>query len=122
MDNKDILSMDPLKLIDWIKEEFVVEIPAEINTTEDMENAAKLLLKLSSSYSFLSMALARAKRNVRVLKREDKKTEAEDMIDRRDILHHMTEVVKQAYGAVSRSVTIKIENNRELQMSGYVKQ
>ena len=123
MDYNHILRMEPMELIDWLTNEFSVDMPQEIITVEDMENASKLLLKLSGSYAYLSVLLAHAKIATRALKKIDK-TKYEVMMDRRDAISSMAEAVKQEYAGVSRGVAIKIENNRELQMNsnGFIKQ
>ena len=116
--------MDPEKLVEWLKDEFLIDVPEEIITVEDMNEAAKLLLRLSSSYSYLCVLLSHAKIAVRALKRGTDKEAIDDMIDRKEAIQNITDSVKQQYAAISRNVTIKIENNRELQMnsSGYIKQ
>ena len=54
---------------------------------------------------------------------KEAKSDYEDMIDRRDTIEGVTNAVKQQYAAVSRAVTIHIENNQELRMNtqGYIK-
>lgn len=112
----NILNMEPTELLRWLSSEFSVEMPEEILTIEDMNLAAKLLMKLSSYYSFLSLLLSYAKLSTRAAKRNGTKEEYEDMVDRKEIIQNMTESVKQQYAAISRSVTIRIENNQELRM------
>lgn len=117
-----VLSMQPAALAEWLAAEFLEELPVEIIKIEDMEAAAKLLLKLSSSYSYLCALSSKAKIASREMKRSGDKEAYEDMVDRREAIAAITDAVKQQYSAVSRSVTIKIENDRELQMNtnGYI--
>lgn len=124
MDHNAILNMDPVEMVSWLSNEFLVAVPEEIVTVDDMTRAAKLLLRLSSSYSYLCVLHTHAKITTRELKRGGNRAAYEDMIDRRDAIGCITEAVKQQYAAISRSVTIKIENNKELQMnaSGSIRQ
>ncbi len=116
-DYNSILAMPPKELLDWAAKEFLVEIPGEIVTAEDMDEAARLLLQLSNSYSYLCALLSYAKISAREAKRYGEKSDYEDMVDRRDVIQNVTDCVKQLYAAVSRSVTIRIENNQELRMT-----
>lgn len=117
---KEILSTPPELLIDWLEEHFYTDIPCEVVSKEDMEVAAKLLLKLSAYYSFLCSLLTRAEIATRQAKRELGKLEYEDMVDRKKAISNAVDIVKQQYQAVSRAVTIHIENMKELNMSGKV--
>lgn len=113
----DVLRKAPADLLSWTDKEFSVEIPEEIHTPDEMKYAAKLLLKLSSYYSYLCSLLSYAKLETRYAKRNASKQDYEDMVDKKEIIQNAQERVKQAYTAISRAVTIKIENNRELQMN-----
>ncbi len=114
--------MEPKELLDWITTEFSVQLPTEIISVEDMNLAAKLLLQLSNNYSYLCALLSNAKLEARAQKRYGEKKDYEDAVDRKEIIQNMVDCVKQQYAAVSRSVTIRIENNQELRMTanGYV--
>ena len=115
-----ILSMKPSNLLDWLINEFDTEIPAEIKSIDDMSDASDLLLHLTSNYSYLITLLSYSKLCVREAKRSGNKEYHEDAIDRRDIIQAYVDIVKQQYTAVSRAVTIKVENNKEILMSeGY---
>ena len=125
----DVLSMNSYDMIDYLTETFLVEIPTSVNSIEDMNRASKLLLKLSSNYSYMSSLLSYIKLTTRDAKRQlDKldakdpqkaeyKTYYEDMVDKKEIIKNITECVDQEYSAISRAVTIKIESNKELSMS-----
>lgn len=123
MTYSDILNMSPTQLFEWITKEFIIQIPAQIHSIEDMDYAATTLLKLSSHYSYLNSLLSYAKIRTRECKRSGDRIEYEDMVDKKEIIQNMTDSVKQQYAAVSRSVTIRIENNQELRMNanGYIK-
>lgn len=116
MGYEDILKLPPIVLLEWLNGEFTVNIPTEIATAEDMEEASKYLLKLTSYYSYLCSLLSYAKIKVRESKRTETKAVYEDMIDRRDAIDMVAKSVLQQYNAISRAVTIHIENNREIRM------
>lgn len=123
MDMNAILNMEPVMLLKWLSNEFSVDIPKEIVSVEDMDRAAKTLLQLSTQYSYLQTLLSYAKVATREAKRTGDKQYYEDMVDRKEIIQNKVDSIKQNYAAVSRSVTIRIENNQELRMtaSGYIK-
>lgn len=114
----DILAMDAYDLIDYLTDTHLCSLPVSINTIEDMENASTMLLTLSASYSYLCSLLAFSKVMTRDAKRNLDKQEYEDFVDKRDIIDQITSAVKQQYNALSRAVTIHIENNNELKMGG----
>ena len=123
MDYDTILSMEPKKLLNWLTSEFVIKLPGEICTAEDMDKASMLLLQLSNEYSYLCALSSAAKIATREAKRSGDKEAHENMVDKKDTIVAITECVKQQYAAISRSVTIRIENNQELRMNanGYIK-
>ncbi len=106
------------EFIVWLDETFKTVIPKQIITQEDMDEAAKILLKLSSEFSYLSQLLTWFKVSTRDAKRNSSKEEYEDMIDKRDAVESKLNAVKQSYAGVSRAVTIRTENNMELRMTG----
>lgn len=117
-DYKSILSKTPAELLSWFLDEFTVEIPEIITSQEDMNDAQKVMLKLSGFYSYLMVLQSYAKIITRELKRDKtKKTEAEDMVDKKEIIQHFTDAIKHNYSAVSRAVTIYIQNTEELRMT-----
>lgn len=121
-DQKTVLSMPPVDLTNWITKQCVTDLPVVIYSKEDMDRAAELLLRLTNMYSYLNSLLSYAKIATRQMKRANDKIAYEDMVDRREIIQNATENVKQQYAAVSRAVSIRIENNRELSMNskGYI--
>lgn len=123
MDYAQILAKNPRDLMEWLLEEFTVEIPHEIITTDDMDEAASLMMQLSSYFSYLCTLSSYAKIATREVKREGDKIAYEDMVDRKEIIQNMLDAVKQQYSAVSRAVTVRIENNNELRMNsgGYIR-
>lgn len=61
MEYNSILSMNPTHLLEWLLQNFTVNLPEEIISVEDMNNASKLLLKLTSYYSYMNSLLSAAK-------------------------------------------------------------
>ncbi len=116
MDFPTITSMEPIDLLKWLMDEFSAEIPEIIVTPEDLNQAEKTLLKLSSFHSYLMSLLSYTKIRTRQAKRNDSKEMYEDMVDRKDIIQNITDGIKHNYAAVSRAVTIYIQNNEELKM------
>lgn len=108
--------MEPRALVEYLHEEFYVELPPVINTQEDMEMASKLLLIFSGHYSYLAELLSYIKIAVRQAKRNLPKEDWEDMVDRKEAIERRLDIAKQQYNAVSRAITVKTEANRELQM------
>ena len=117
MEYSSILSMDPTRLLEWLLQNFTVNLPEEIISVEDMNNASKLLLKLTSYYSYMNSLLSAAKIAKRKSKRNATTEEYQNMVDRTEIIQNMVDVIKQQYAAVSRAVTIHIDNNNELRMN-----
>lgn len=115
---EELLSMSPLELLDYLKNEFMIDTPIEIVSVEDMDKCSRLLLRLSGAYSYLITLSSYAKIKTREMKRGGDKALYEDMVDRKEVIQNMTDMVKQAYTGISRAVTIHIENNHELKTLG----
>lgn len=117
-----LLSMPPKDFADWLTKEFFIAIPIfVIKSADDMETASRLLVILANRYTYLSSLLTYAKLDTREAKRKSAetkdKTEYENAVDRKDSIENMVNSVKQEYQAVSRAITIYIENNAELRMN-----
>ncbi len=113
---EELFQMPPLVLVNWLLKNIPNQIPEEISTKADMEQASKCMLKLSGYYSYLMTLQSYAKVKTRQAKRTLPKEEYEDMVDKKDIINNYTDAVKQSYAAISRAVTIYIENNNEIRM------
>lgn len=112
-----LLSMPPKKFLSWLDKNFYIKLPTyAVNDAEDMTNAAQLMTILTNRYSYLCSFLSYAKIATREAKRNGGKAAYEDMVDKRDSIETMVSAVKQEYAAVSRAVTIHVENNAELKM------
>lgn len=119
---EQILARTPFELQQWLVRNFTnaVILPEVIDTIEDMNNAAGILLRLTGYYSYLVNLLGYAKLRVRQTKRQGKEEKAayEDMVDKRDLIDLAAASIKMQYQAVSRAVTIHQENCMELRMNG----
>lgn len=96
-----------------------VIIPDRISSYDDMVAAGELLMRLTSYYASLNSLYAKAKIRVRTSTGEEKKLAT----GRREIIDIHISTIKQQYAALSRAVTIYMENIQELRMniSGSVK-
>ena len=102
----------------WLDETFPLPAPEAIITSQDMEEAAKSLLKLSSEFSYISELCSWAKALTREAKRTLSKEEYENMVDKKDAVENKMNAIKQTYAGISRAVTIRLESNQELRMTG----
>ena len=115
-DYQRILEMDIFELLDWLSKNFSVRLPNKVETVEQMNEASELLLRITSYHSYLCELLSYAKVAVRYAKRNLPKEEWEDYVDKQNAIDRWLDIVKQQYTALSRAVTIRTENNRELFM------
>lgn len=140
---EEILQLDPTALIDWLNEEFKMEVPNKLETIEELKNASKLLSKTTNTYSYLMNVSSYAKISVREKKRQsdklnkeakankDKtiedelnqkaakaKIEYENMVDRKEAIDNAADIANKQYNAISRMIAVKREINTELQMLG----
>lgn len=114
---EEVFKKKPKELLEWLTDNFYIPIPDAVLSIEDMDKAAEFLLRTSANYQYLNALLSYAKLATREAKREKRKEEYEDMVDKKEIISNVVDAIKQSYAAVSRAVTIRIENNEELRMS-----
>ena len=119
----DLYYISVENLMKWLDNKFYIKVPTGLETITDMQQAGKLLGRLSNDYAYLAMLLSYAKTFVRAEKRKGKdfKASYEDMIDKRDMIDEMTSVVKMQYQAISRMITVKQQIQEELNMTKYTK-
>ena len=123
---REIFELDNFKFLRWLKEQFPIEMPSAVTSADEMESASKQMLLLSSEYSYISEISSYAKVYCRELKRladNDKESPElrmyyEDMVDKREAIDNKMNAIKQAYNGISRAVSVRIENNQELRMTG----
>ena len=116
--HEEVLGMELNDLNKWL-ETFRVEIPSIIETIEDMQQAARLLARLTNIYSYFMSLGVYAKIAVRAEKKKGKENKEvyELMIDRQYAISSAIDTTKMAYNCLSRLITIKQEINKEINMS-----
>ena len=117
---KDIYDFTPEELLVWLESKFYIKIPSSLESMFDMQEASRLISKLSNDYTYLTILASYSRIYVRNEKRKGKdfKSIYEDMIDKKEIINDVASAVKQQYQAISRMVTIKKEINEELKLTG----
>ena len=110
-------NMDPEELNADLIEEYVHEIPTDVESVDDMVRAGHLMGILTNNYSYMLATLNTFKIWTKNCKLADDKKEYEKMAMRRDSVEAIVEILKQQYNAVSRLITIKQEINNELKMT-----
>lgn len=114
---EEMLKMEPVELIEYINSKFKVDVPINIESQQEINNASKRMAVAASYYSFFQSLKSQAN----VLKRYLKRTKAdkiliEDMIDRENIFDTQASIMKQTYDTISRLFTIKHRELDELKM------
>ena len=84
-----------------------------------MRKASKMISRAIGNYSYLSSLLAYLKIKVRQEKRNKNKEIYEDLIDKREVVQEMVDATKMLYNGISRMVTIKIEIDKEMNMTDF---
>ena len=101
-----IFSLEPIKLIYYLEEEFLKEIPSKLETKDDLAKAGELLLQFGNSLAYLHELEAISKVKVREARRSLTKEEIDDMIDRKEVIHLITTSVSDLQSALSRAITV----------------
>ncbi|AOZ97911.1 hypothetical protein [Butyrivibrio hungatei] len=112
----ELFSLEPLAFLTWLDKTFPTKVPDCIDTVSDMTKAAGQLLMFTNEYAYISELSSLARILTRKAKREGRKTDYEDMVDKRDAIENKMSAIKQCYQGVSRSITVRSENNEELRM------
>ncbi len=121
---KELFSMENMRFIKWLNDTFPVCVPAKVSTMPEMEKASEQMLALSAQYSYITEMSTYAKIYCRELKRLVDKNDSEtkefyeDMVDKKDAIENKMKAIHQAYNGISRAVSVRIENNNELRMTG----
>ena len=116
MSYKDILAMRPLAFIAYL-EQFKVNVSCHVESRDEMYAAGNNLGKIANQYSFLTSLYAMAGVMKRELQRSGQTWEYQDMIDKEDAIERAMKAVDMSYRALSKAITIHIENNKELYMT-----
>lgn len=114
---KDIIKAPASDVIDWAIPEFFEPLTNTFDSTDDMVQISKDIIKLVNQYSYLAATLAALKVECRVAKNTKPKAEYEDMVDKKEVIQKALDAVKLKHSALSRMVTIKQEINKEINMS-----
>lgn len=119
---EDVLVMKPSELSKWVINQFVapLEIPEKLETIEHLKDAAETLAKINNGRNYIDSLLIYISPKVREFKRNASKEEYQDMIDRRNILQEVTNLLNKNYEALSRLVTIKKMIDQEMYMNDYM--
>ena len=115
---EELLSMPPEELMAAASNRFKLDLPPSIDTVDNLNKLAKLMSKSISEYSYLINMAQIARMRKRALKRSgaDKLT-VEDALTREEIFTNYAEIMKAAYQAASRMITVKQEINEELKFT-----
>lgn len=115
---EELLSMPPEELMAAASNRFKLDLPPSIDTVDNLNKLAKLMSKSISEYSYLINMAQNARMRKRALKRSgaDKFT-VEDALTREEIFTNYAEIMKAAYQAASRMITVKQEINEELKFT-----
>ena len=117
----DILQMKPRELINWLEQEFIIQLPVNLDTIENLQLAQEMFSKFGNQYAYLTMLFNYAKISLREMKRNKDfpKNEIDDMIDKKDAIEKTMSAVDKLKGDLSRMLTVKQEINKELGLDGF---
>ena len=115
---EELLSMPPEELMAAASNRFKLDLPPSIDTVDNLNKLARLMSKSISEYSYLVNMAQIARMRKRSLKRSgaDKFT-VEDALTREEIFTNYAEIMKAAYQAASRMITVKQEINEDLKFT-----
>lgn len=118
-----IVALSPAEFTDWIIRFTLPALPLSVDSVEEAAYASTLLSIYSQNLVYLTEVSARLKIEARIAQHSKKEKPAiyEDAILRRDITEEVMKALKQQYQAVSRMITVRQDNLRELNMSEYRK-
>ncbi len=115
----EILEMDPLPFLTYL-EQFKTDVSCEIADADSMQEAGNKLGIVANHYSFLTSLYSYAGVRKRQLSRDGQALDYQDMIDKEEALERTMKAVDMQYRALSKAITVHIENNKELYMTdGY---
>lgn len=115
----ELINMDTEEFFNWVTYNFNTDMIEAVETEDDMRQASKMISRAIANYSYLSSLLAFLKIKVRQEKRNKNKDVYEDLMDKREIVQEAVDSTKMLYNGISRMVTIKIEIDKEMNMTDY---
>lgn len=111
----DILSLPHEELIETLANMCDIELPATVDTIEEVREAGKALSKLGPLYSYLVNMKMRANLMKRLYKKKkEDKENYENAIATEAILDAYVDQVKMLYNTASRLITVRQMVNDEL--------
>ena len=115
----EILEMDPLPFLTYL-EQFKTDVSCAIEDAQAMQDAGNKLGVVANHYSFLTSLSSYAGVKKRQLSRDGRTMDYQDMVDKEEALERTMKAVDMQYRALSKAITVHIENNKELYMTdGY---
>lgn len=135
----NIKNSDPMKLLEWLEENYTHRLPVGIQNANDLNEAGKMLGKLSNEYAYIMALQVHVNLLARLAKAEcppkpkasdthlledyqKKKNEYDAMMMRKNILESFCEILKSQYSAVSRMIAVYQQEQNELYMTDSRKQ
>ena len=112
-----LINMDNTDFFEYLIKEFSVNIPVHIETIEEAEEAAKVMLICARNYQYLNTLIMFLRREVHEAARLGNKEEKTILMDKRDAVNDMISSLKLSYQAISRAITVRQGNLEELHMS-----
>lgn len=113
-----VLEKSSLDVAKWCIEDFMQVIDINCNSTSDMTKISEKMLELTNKYAYIQGLLAYIKVLIRESKCEGNKSKADSLIDKKDALERSCESLKLQHLTLSRMITAKQEELRELYMTG----
>lgn len=117
---QEILAYDPLVFLNYL-EQYKLPMSYNVENQDEMVKAGNMLGEIADRYTVLSTLYTYAGMLKRLLSRNGKNTEYEDMIDKERALETVMKAVDMQYKALSKAISVHMDANRELYYSDSVK-
>lgn len=116
INNEAISRTDPVELLQFLAEEYLLQLPEGICSDYDLEQAGVLIGQISNKRSYLNslVAFLKLKTKLEKLKGKDNSEEYQLMMCRRDAAMDIYNIIDQQYEGLSRMITVYIEEMKEL--------
>lgn len=114
---ESILKMSGPELVKALDLNYASKIPQSITTPEGMREVGELLVYASNSYTYLQTLEAYIDADVRIARNTDKLLYSE-LVGKRETLSRFVKNMEQMYQALSRLVSTRQAELKEIQMSG----
>ena len=110
----DLVTLSNAGLMDALRRDVLQDIPTGIKIKEDLDKIEYLLGKLANDYLYVVSLQNYTRNYVRQLKRSGDKEAYENMMDKRDTLEAIASAIKLQHSAVSRMLTVLMQNEEKL--------